>query len=104
MYQFLYGIICCRGCFEIQINDQGSEFVNEVNTELHKLTGVEQRITSAHHAQSNGILERLNRAIKNSLGKLLENNSSKNGRALLREFYLLIAQAVILQLFILFLK
>ena len=101
MYQFLYGVICCRGCFEIQINDQGSEFVNEVNTELHKLTGVEQRITSAHHAQSNGILERLNRTIKNSLGKLLENNSSKNGRAL---FYLLIVQAVILQLFILFLK
>lgn len=51
--------------------------MNEVNSELHKLTGVEQRITSAYHAQSNRLLERLNRTIKNSLVKLLENNSSK---------------------------
>ena len=41
--QFLNQVICRYGCFEIQINDQGSEFENEVNTELYKLTGVAQK-------------------------------------------------------------
>jgi hypothetical protein len=48
---FLYEIICRFGCFSIQINDQGREFVNQVSNELHRLTGVNQRITSAYHPQ-----------------------------------------------------
>ena len=66
--------MCRRGCFQVQINDQGREFVNEVSTELCRLTGVEQRITSAYHPQSNGLVERQNRTIKNSLVKVLEDN------------------------------
>ena len=31
----------------IQINDQGNEFVNEVITNPHEMTGVDQRITFA---------------------------------------------------------
>ena len=38
--QFFYEVMCRHGCFEIQINDQGREFVNEMCKELHKLTGV----------------------------------------------------------------
>ena len=55
-----------------QINDQGEEFVNEVSENLHKMTGTEQRITSAYHPQSNGLCERQNRTIKDSLVKVLE--------------------------------
>ena len=44
---FLYERIFRPGCFEVQINDQGTEFVNDVCTDVHNLTGVEQRITSA---------------------------------------------------------
>ena len=72
--QFLYEIMCRHGCFAIQINDQGREFVNEVSDELHRLTGVVQRMTSAYHPQSNGLVERQNRTIKNSLVKILEDN------------------------------
>ena len=36
--QFLYEVMCRHGCFEIQINNQGREFVNEVCKQLHKLT------------------------------------------------------------------
>ena len=72
--QFLYEVMCRHGCFQVQINDQGREFVNEVSTELCRLTGVEQRITSAYHPQSNGLVERQNRTIKNSLVKVLEDN------------------------------
>ena len=63
-----------HGCFQVQINDQRREFVNEVSTELCRLTGVEQRITSTYHPQSNGLVERQNRTIKNSLVKVLEDN------------------------------
>ena len=56
----------------IQINDQGKEFVNEVSENLHEMTGTEQRITSAYHPQSNGLCERQNRTIKDSLVKVLE--------------------------------
>ena len=43
--QFLYGVMCWPGCFEIQINDQGQEFVNEVCKQIHELMGAEQRVT-----------------------------------------------------------
>ena len=69
---FLYELMCCHGYFEVQINDQGREFVNGVCTCLHNLTGVEKRITSAHHPQPNGLMERKNRMIKNALLKVLD--------------------------------
>ena len=74
--QFLYELMCRHGCFAIQINDQGREFVNTVNAELHRLTGVEQRVTSANHPQANGLVERQNRTIKNTLVKVLDENPS----------------------------
>ena len=70
--KFLYQIICRHGCMRIQINDQGKEFVNQVSENLHEMTGTEQRITSAYHPQSNGLCERQNCTIKDSLVKVLE--------------------------------
>ena len=58
--QFLYEVMCRHGRFEIQINDQGREFVNEVCKQLHELTGAEQRVTSAYHPQANRLVERQN--------------------------------------------
>ena len=48
---FLYEFICRHGCVDIQINDQGRDFVNAVSEEVHRLTGTRQRITSAYHPQ-----------------------------------------------------
>jgi hypothetical protein len=73
--RFLYDEIICRhGCPKIQISDQGREFVNNLNDELFRLTGTEQRITSAYHPQANGLVERQNRTIKNCLLKVLQEN------------------------------
>ena len=58
--QFLYEVICRHRCYETQINDHGRKFVNDVNTELRKLMGVQQRVTSAYHSQPNGPIERQN--------------------------------------------
>ncbi|XP_047122523.1 uncharacterized protein LOC124806000 [Hydra vulgaris] len=68
---FLYKQICRHGCFEIQINDQGREFVNEISKELYSKTGLIQRITSAYH-QANGLVERQNQTIKRILVKVLD--------------------------------
>ena len=50
--QFVYKVICRNGCFDVEIDDQGREFVKQVCDKLHKLTGVEQRVTSACHPQA----------------------------------------------------
>ena len=49
-----------HGCFEIQINAQDQEFVNEVSKQLQELTGVKQRAISAYHLQTKGLEERQN--------------------------------------------
>ena len=41
------------------------------------MTGTEQRVTSAYHPQSNGLCERQNRTIKDSLVKILEENQKE---------------------------
>ncbi|PIK39503.1 putative gypsy retrotransposon integrase-like protein 1-like [Apostichopus japonicus] len=59
--QFIYRIICRHGCPQIQLSDQGREFVNRVSEELHRLTGVDHRITTAYHPQCNGLAEKRTR-------------------------------------------
>ena len=66
--------MCQHGYFEIQISDKAWAFVNEVCKQLHKLTGVELRVTSSYHLQVNGLVELQNRTIKNSLRNVLEDN------------------------------
>ena len=51
--------------------------MNEVSKCLHEMTGTEQRVTSAYHPQSNGLCERQNRTIKDSLIKVLEENPNE---------------------------
>lgn len=41
---FLYKLIPRHSCFDIQINDQGQEFVIQVSETLHQLTGVKQKV------------------------------------------------------------
>ena len=75
--RFLYEMMCRHDCFKTQINDLGKEFVNEVSEKLLELVGTDQRVTSAYHPQSNGLCERQNRTIKDSLVKVLEENPKK---------------------------
>ncbi|PIK52465.1 putative gypsy retrotransposon integrase-like protein 1-like [Apostichopus japonicus] len=71
--QFIYRIICRHGCPQIQLSDQGREFVNRVSEELHRLTGVDHRITTAYHPQCNGLAEKQNQTTQNVLLKYLDN-------------------------------
>ena len=75
--RFLFEVMCQHGCFKTQINDQGKEFGNQVSDALLQLTGTDQRVTSVYHPQSNGLCERQNRTIKDSLVIVLEENPKK---------------------------
>ena len=66
---------------------KGDNFFNGVYTCFHDLTGVEQHITSAKHPQSNGLVERQNRTIRNVLVKVLE-HIRRSDRTSLKVFFL----------------
>ena len=56
------------------LTDQGREFMNQVLAELINLVGVEHRVTSAYHPRTNGLTERFNQTLINSLKKHTEDN------------------------------
>ena len=51
------------------VSDQGKEFVNKVNSEVCKRLGIQHQTTSPGHPQSNGLVERTNRAFLEYLRK-----------------------------------
>ena len=50
-------------------SDQGREFVNEINNNLFALAGVDHRVSSAYHPQTNGLDERMNQTITKAIMK-----------------------------------
>ena len=68
---FLLSLITRFGCFQICISDQGREFVNEINNNLFALAGVEHRVSSVYHPQTNGLDERMNQTITKAIMKYL---------------------------------
>ncbi len=57
--------------FEIQ-TDQGSEFTNTLLARINARMGVVQRTTTPYYPQGNGLVERFNRTLKNSLSAYCE--------------------------------
>lgn len=58
--KFMYDMICRYGAIDICLSDQGREFVNKSMKEFAGLTGMEQRISTAYHPQTNGLVEKQN--------------------------------------------
>lgn len=74
--KFMYGVICRFGAMEICISDQGREFVNETIALFNALVGVEQRVSTAYHPQTNGLVEKQNSTTESCIQKYCE--ESKN--------------------------
>ncbi|MCP4456902.1 MAG: transposase family protein, partial [Cytophagales bacterium] len=45
------------------LSDKGSAFTSKLFTELSKCYGSKQLLTTAHHQQANGLVERANRTL-----------------------------------------
>lgn len=52
--------------------DQGSEFRNKLNQQLTERFGIKHRLTTAYHPQANGLDERYNQTLVNSLAKFAQ--------------------------------
>ena len=68
----LYRLFCRHGCCAVAINDLGQEFVNQVSERMLECCGVDQRVSSAYHPQTNGLTERFNRCLVDMLRKLAD--------------------------------
>ena len=58
----------------VMTTDQGTEFRNDLNKELMQVFGIKHRFTTAYHPQANGLDERLNQTLINSLAKFAQEN------------------------------
>ena len=62
------------GLPSVLTTDQGKEFNNKVNSELMRVFGIKHRLTTAYHPQANGLDERFNQTLANSLAKFAQVN------------------------------
>ena len=69
--------LCFRyGCAKVVISDKGREFVNKVYSCLFSITKTDHRISSAYHPQTNGLVERFNQTLQQSLVKVVNKNQT----------------------------
>ena len=57
---------------DIHISDNGNEFINLIAEGLYKRTGVQHHITTPHHPQASGLVERLNHTTTNILKTMIK--------------------------------
>ena len=60
------------GLPSVIITDQGSVFHNQFNAELTSVFGIKNRMTTPYHPQANGLDERYNQTLVNSLAKYVQ--------------------------------
>ena len=70
---FIYEEIICRhGCPREILSDQGTEFCNQVVNSMCNLFNVRHVLASAYHPQTNGLVERFNKTLCQSLAKYVQ--------------------------------
>ena len=57
------------GLLSVIITDQVREFHNQFKAELMSVFGIKHRMTTPYHPQANGLDERYNQTLVNSLAK-----------------------------------
>lgn len=71
---FYEDIICRHGCPKEILTDRGTHFVNEMLNSLCDKFGVKHRLSTAYHPQTNGLVERFNRTLCETLAKFANEN------------------------------
>src|SRR5947199_107063 len=78
--KFIYeGIICRHRCPKIILSDRGTHFRNKLVEGLCEKFEIKHKLSSPYHPQTNGLVERFNRTLCESLAKVSEReNQWKN--------------------------
>ena len=71
---FYEDIICRYGCPKELLTDRGSHFVNEILKSLCQELGVKHKLSTSYHPQTNGLVERFNRTLCETLAKYAGDN------------------------------
>src|SRR5579862_2265881 len=71
---FYEDIICRHGCLKEILTDRDTHFVNEMLNSLCDQLGIKHRLSSAYHPQTNGLVERFNRTLCETLAKFANEN------------------------------
>lgn len=71
---FYEDIICRHGCPKEILTDRGTHFVNEMLNSLCDKFGVKHKLSTAYHPQTNGLVERFNRTLCETLAKFASEN------------------------------
>ncbi|KAK3795144.1 hypothetical protein RRG08_028345 [Elysia crispata] len=66
----LFNIFSILGLPKQILSDNGQQLVSKAMSEVMEMTGIERRMSTPYHAQSNGVVERFNGTLKNMLHKL----------------------------------
>jgi len=76
------GVICRHGLFDVLQSDRGSGFVSTVAANIYKQLGIKQIKTTAYNPKANGVIERFNKTLKQTL-KIYANEYQNNWDKLL---------------------
>lgn len=71
---YIERIFCRFGCSEVLISDRAKNFLSEVVEQINKLLGVNHRLTSPYHPQTNGQVEVYNRSIATMISHVVSEN------------------------------
>jgi hypothetical protein len=70
-------IICRHGVPQIMISDRGTSFVNRIIDKLCEDFQLKHRLTSPYRPQTNGMVERFNRTLGESIAKLVQDGEKE---------------------------
>jgi hypothetical protein len=71
---FYEDIICRHGCPKELLTDRDTHFVNDMLNTLCDELGVKHKLSIAYHPQTNGLVERYNRTLCETLAKFANDN------------------------------
>ena len=75
---FIYeDIICRHGCPKELLSDQGTHFVNKIVQNICDNFSIKRPLSSPYHPQTNGLVERFNRTLCESLAKIAFENEEE---------------------------
>jgi hypothetical protein len=72
----LWTVFCEYGTPQILQSDNGTEFANQILQTLTKLYGIDHRLSTAYHPNTNGLVERANKEVSRALKKYTEGTYS----------------------------
>jgi len=79
---YLEHVYKCFGLPSVMISDRGPQFASKTFQELRKALGIDHRMSTAYHPQTDGQTERVNQELENHLRILCENDPNSWTKAL----------------------